>query len=154
MQPVRPTEHLPDNHHVHGGENDATFGHDANAPPASADTGNLADLAARKPVWLGVALAIALLAGVSLAAYFVVRHMRRHRAYEHLPGEEDQFSLRRLGRPTDLPSLQARDLYDAFALEDDESEGDEGAASGERDSLEPKEPDEPAETLFEEGYRD
>ncbi|WFD36165.1 kexin [Malassezia cuniculi] len=94
------------------------------APPA--DTGSLRDLWDRTPIWALVAAGVALAATAVLAAYFVFRRDSSQGMYHHVPDEE------RDGHA--LHTLQARDLYNAFALDethvlgsdedDDDDDGD------------------------------
>lgn len=111
---VKPTNALPDDHHTVPGETHEAFGSKVQQPEA--DTGYLGALA-RQSTWLAVAAGLAIVAGASLLIYFYTRQ-RALRRYEHLPTDEGEIQL---GALPGEGGMQARDLYDAFAL-DDESE--------------------------------
>ncbi|WFC98294.1 kexin [Malassezia yamatoensis] len=116
----KPTKALPEDHHTLAGETHKAFGNAVQRPEA--DTGFLGSLN-RQSMWIFVAGGAALVAGISLILYFYNRR-RRMRRYEYLPTDENEIHMRSMA--TDM---QARDLYDAFALDDDEDELEEDVHS-------------------------
>lgn len=80
----------------------------ASAAPAEPepDTGALRTLWDATPVWLLVAAGVAV--GAAVLAYVFMRRRRTH-AYMHVPDQEGAHSLQ---------TMQARDLYNAFDLEE------------------------------------
>lgn len=123
MKFAKPTNALPDDHHTLLGETHKSFGNQVQRPEA--DTGYLGTVG-RHPAWLAVAAGVALVAGVTLLYFY--RRRRAERRYEYLPSDENEIRLAPM--PTD--GVQARDLYDAFALDDedvDEEDRDEEALS-------------------------
>ncbi|WFD31516.1 kexin [Malassezia sp. CBS 17886] len=117
---AKPTQKLPDDHEADPGEAHEVFGTAVPQPPA-ADTGYLATLLTAQPTWLIVAAAAGLAAGVALLLYFAVRRRTSswlRSRYEHVPADEEEFRLGWLGARGDAPAMQARDLYNAFALDE------------------------------------
>ena len=114
----KPTHALPDDHHTRLGETHQSFGSHVQTPEA--DTGYLAGVT-RHSTWLAVAAGVALAVGVGLLLFFY-RRLRTMRRYEYLPSDENEIRLGTM--PTDV---QTRDLYNAFALDDDELDDDDNA---------------------------
>lgn len=111
---TKPTHVLPGDHDVQPGESQEVFG-----DRPEADTGYLEGLAQQPHTWLFVAAGVGCVAGVSLLVYFL---RRRARSYEHIPTDEPlplDFIGGRGSRPG-AGDVQGRELYDAFALGDDE----------------------------------
>ncbi|WFD06107.1 kexin [Malassezia vespertilionis] len=128
FQLKKPTNALPDDHHKKPGETSGAFGEQ----PA-ADTGYLGGLD-NQSVWLSVAAGLGLLVGCTLLLVFLYRRVHaRRRNYAYLPGNEEDFALD--GMEQDAP-LQARDLYDAFALEESDGESDGDGDASDRASME------------------
>lgn len=87
-----------------------TAAHTAVDDAPTPDTGSLRALWDSTPVWVIVAAVLALAALIGLAAYFGLRRAPARGDYLHVPDEERDTHA--------LQTMQARDLYNAFALDE------------------------------------
>lgn len=125
---VKPTHALPTDHFQDPGETNHVFGQSYTPQKPEADTAYLpwsSQLSAMAYI-LAVILIVALLA---LAAYMLyLRYQARNSGrYQHVPADDEAIQLNWQPGQRGSSQLQTRDLYDAFALDDDEVDEDEAS---------------------------
>ena len=121
-QLMKPTFALPPDHHVDPGETSHVFGSVLPTDRPEADTAFLPGFSGSSSSWIGTVLVLVLFIGLLLLVIFALRYRLLPWArgpYTHLPDDE-AMQLDWIRHGSGSSSLPSRDLYNAFALDDDD----------------------------------
>ena len=119
---MKPTFALPPDHHVDPGETSHVFGSVLPTDRPEADTAFLPGFSGSSSSWIGTVLVLALFIGLLLLVIFALRYRLLPWArgpYTHLPDDE-AMQLDWIRHGSGSSSFPSRDLYNAFALDDDD----------------------------------